>query len=581
LGLILEVAREPYPEYIFRQALTQETAYFTILLKNRRTFHRMVGEALLQLYGDRVEEFAALLGYHFYHAQDQRAFQFFKIEGDAAFRLYANQEAVNYYSQAIEVALWEQEPDLDEIGKLYISRGRSFELNSRFTEALENYVEMENLGAQFGDDALVLSALIARAQILSIPSDHFDLETGLDLLNRAQKIAEEQNDQAALAKTYWIMTNLYRFHVNLKEAQQLGEMAISLARDLGLEEQLAYSLTDVAHTYNMDGRVDRAREVSLEAVELWKKLGNQPMLADSLGGLAMINTLAGEFDQAYKYSDEAYEISLKIDNLWGQAYSRGSIGLVDYERGDVDLAVSRLEQSRVDAAASQFMAGVVLTSSFLALLYADLGADQLALETVENLVDEIRGKMEISKTFYFGALLLVYTKTEKVAEVEALLEAQKSILEDMNLFARQHYLMAKCYMPFQQGDYESTIRACGAALDFLQGTGVRFYTPELLLLAGKAHLALDDLEAAQVSFEEAHQVAEGQSSQRSLWQVYYYLGVCENHLGNPAAAASYFSKSRATLQYILSKISDQALKDHFLDRTEVKEVLATAVEEAV
>jgi len=76
LGLILEAAREPYLEYNFRQALTQETAYNTILLKHRRAFHKRVGEALLQLYPARVDEFASVLGHHFYQAQDPRALKY-------------------------------------------------------------------------------------------------------------------------------------------------------------------------------------------------------------------------------------------------------------------------------------------------------------------------------------------------------------------------------------------------------------------------------------------------------------------------------------------------------------------------
>ena len=101
MGLILEVRGEPEKEYVFRQALTQETAYRTILLKHRRKYHRKVGEAMLQMYPDRIDEFSSLLGHHFYQAKDERALEFFKMDGDAAYRLYANAEAINYYGKAI------------------------------------------------------------------------------------------------------------------------------------------------------------------------------------------------------------------------------------------------------------------------------------------------------------------------------------------------------------------------------------------------------------------------------------------------------------------------------------------------
>ncbi|MFN2232753.1 MAG: ATP-binding protein, partial [Anaerolineales bacterium] len=289
LDLILEYAREPYIEYIFRQALTQETVYNTILLKYRREFHKRVGEALLQLYPDRVDEYVSVLGYHFYQAQDPRASIYFRRAGDSAFRLYANAEAIGYYSKAIETTMWVEHPDLDQLVYLYGRRGRSFELNSQFSEALGNYKDMEELAQKYQVISVELNAIIAQAQIYSVPSTEFNLLTGLELIEKAKAMAKALNDQAALAKIYWIMTNLYRFHRSLDKAQQMGEKAIALARKLGLEEQLAYSLTDSAHTYNLNGQVVRAREVSLEAAELWRKMGNQPMLADCLGGLASIH----------------------------------------------------------------------------------------------------------------------------------------------------------------------------------------------------------------------------------------------------------------------------------------------------
>ena len=66
-------------------------------------------------------------------------------------------------------------------------------------------------------------------------------------------------------------TNLYRFHQDLDKAQSIGEKAIALSRELGLDELLAYCLTDAAHTYNMVGQVGKARDISLEAVDLWRK----------------------------------------------------------------------------------------------------------------------------------------------------------------------------------------------------------------------------------------------------------------------------------------------------------------------
>jgi hypothetical protein len=58
LEMIQEAARVPDVEYRFRNPMTQEIAYQTILLKRRREFHCRVGAALEALFPDRLAELA-------------------------------------------------------------------------------------------------------------------------------------------------------------------------------------------------------------------------------------------------------------------------------------------------------------------------------------------------------------------------------------------------------------------------------------------------------------------------------------------------------------------------------------------
>ena len=573
LGFIIEVSRDPYLEYMFRQALTHETAYNTILLKNRKEYHKKIGEALLQLYGDRATEYSALLGHHFYQAGDTRALNFLIQEGDTAFRLYANQEAVRFYSQAIEVAMWEENPDIEQLLYLFSCRGRAYELNSRFLKASANYIEMQDTAKRLNSKSMELAALVARAQLHSIPNDIFNLEQGMTLIKEAQSIAESQNDQIMLAKIYWITTNLLRFYSSFVDAQKVGEKAIALARDLGLEEQLAYSLTDTAHTYNFNGQVTRAKEISLEAVELWRKIGNQPMLADSLGGLSAIFTLIGDFDSAYEYSDASYEISIQIENLWGRSYSRYIIGLVDFERGNIDLAFEHLLQSREDAINSKFLAGVLLTNSFLAVLYSELGLYQKALDAIDRVHHEQMDKTELLRTINIGPQLLTWSKAGKVKEALELVEKSKNAVEKMNFISKQYYLLGLAYLKFAKSDYHGVSEQAQDTFDYFNENGVKFHNSELQLIKGKANFLLGDLETAEQSLNIAREFASSQGSIKNLWQIDYYLGQCFEMQGEIGESDPYFSKARESLGYILEHISDDVIKSTFMNRNDVKKLL--------
>jgi len=578
LDLILENAREPYIEYIFRQALTQETAYNSILLKHRRQFHKMVGEALLHLYPDRVDEYAAVLGYHFYQAQDPRALIYFQMEGDSAFRLYANAEAIGYYRKAIEAAMWDENPDLDQLVYLYMRRGRAYELNSQFSKALETYKDMEALAQKHEAVSVEFEAVMAQAQIHSVPSTEFNLLAGLDLIKKATAIAEQLNDQAALAKIYWITTNLYRFHQSLDEAQLMGEKAIALARDLGLEEQLAYSLTDTAHTYNLNGQVVGAREVSIEAADLWRKMGNLPMLADCLAGLSSIHVFSGDYDLAYAYSDEAYEISSKIDNIWGKSYSRYAIGFVDMERGDVDLAIRNFEQAIRDAREANFLVGEILTNGWLSILYSQYGHFQHAEDILSRMFTEQLKNVELMKPFFLGAQLLSLVLAGKVDEADEFIKKEESASQQMSFYAVNFYQLALCHLAYVRQDYQTAINNAKDFLNTLKNKGVEFLTPELLLLISKAQIALALWEDAENTLRDARISVEKLGSRRSQWQVDILLGQCASQCGDQKQAAEYFQKSKQTLTYILDHISDDDLRDHFLAQEAVKQALDGVIE---
>src|SRR5690606_15319584 len=68
LEMIREAARVPEVEYAFRNPLTQEAVYQTILLKSRRLAHRRVGEAIERLYAGHLDRFTGLLAHHFTQA---------------------------------------------------------------------------------------------------------------------------------------------------------------------------------------------------------------------------------------------------------------------------------------------------------------------------------------------------------------------------------------------------------------------------------------------------------------------------------------------------------------------------------
>src|SRR4029077_14990900 len=88
--------------YTFRHALTQETAYGSLLERHRRTYHAAVGRALEALYGGRTEEVAELLALHFGRSDEaEKAVDYAIASGEKSQRRCAYSEALSYFNDAL------------------------------------------------------------------------------------------------------------------------------------------------------------------------------------------------------------------------------------------------------------------------------------------------------------------------------------------------------------------------------------------------------------------------------------------------------------------------------------------------
>lgn len=88
--------------YIFKHALTQDAAYQSLLIKQRREIHRHVAQTLEELYANRLDEFAAKLAHHYSQAGDDTKTVEYSIRaGDVAAHAYAYPEARTNYTLAL------------------------------------------------------------------------------------------------------------------------------------------------------------------------------------------------------------------------------------------------------------------------------------------------------------------------------------------------------------------------------------------------------------------------------------------------------------------------------------------------
>ena len=137
--------------YVFKHALTQEVAYDSLLTTRRQVLHAAVGHAIERLYHGWLAERYEELAHHFTLGEVwEKAFNYLTKSGDKARQAYANQEAIAFYTRAIEVSE-RITPGLDaaQLLPVYEGRGRVW-LLLRKEAAIADFQRMRQLARASG-----------------------------------------------------------------------------------------------------------------------------------------------------------------------------------------------------------------------------------------------------------------------------------------------------------------------------------------------------------------------------------------------------------------------------------------------
>ncbi|MEP7224369.1 MAG: ABC transporter substrate-binding protein [Actinomycetota bacterium] len=138
LGLIEQGRRWPQPEYRFRHALIQETAYRTLLGSTRARLHRRAAEWLEERYSDRDAEVLGLLAHHWLAAENEgKAADYLLRAGDKARQEYALDEAIEHYRALLP--LLERRGERQAIALVLFKLALALHTSLRFAEANDTY----------------------------------------------------------------------------------------------------------------------------------------------------------------------------------------------------------------------------------------------------------------------------------------------------------------------------------------------------------------------------------------------------------------------------------------------------------
>lgn len=570
-GLVEQAFGNTEDEYIFRHVLIQEAAYNSILLKHRRALHLQVGEYWENKYAGRLAEFAPMVANHFYAAQDGRSLPYDILAGEKAARLYANAQAAMHFRRALEVAHREGTAP-EQIAHLYTQLGSVLELGGQHKEALDTYEAMRVFGMEMGERSIELSALMAKATIYSTFTRYHNAELSEQTLIHALEISRELGDRDTETRLNWNLMLNDLFSKRLDRSLQYGELALSLARESGNREYLAFVLNDFCRLYTCRGEFEKARMVIREARELWIALDNQVMLADSYGSEAEAYFNAGELEHSLEFSRKGLEISERIENRWGQSYDRMLVAFALFEIGQLGQGIQMAEQ----AVRLGEEAGLIASNSLrseLAWVYAYCGAYGTALPMIEVAIQQAEAKQPAWRAFPQAGKVRIHLMQGDLGAAEG--TAGISPIEPISIpYARYTIFvcLANIELAFAKGEYPQALYLCNQLLKEVTPL-VRIDLPEVLRWKGNTLSALGQHREAYQVLAEARALAEGSIANLHLWRILAGQAAVEAKLGKEQVAQATREQARNIAGQIADSLVEIGLRETFLEQAELRKLL--------
>jgi ABC-type oligopeptide transport system substrate-binding subunit len=144
--LIEEVSSENGGTFSFVNALVPATLVESLRTLERRRLHRRAAAAIARRYPDDFE----VLAHHYHQAgNDSEAATYLLQAGDRARRLYAHQEAIDSYQQALEIL--KKAGDIEQVARTLMKLGLTYHSAFDFREARRAYQEGFVFWQRIGD----------------------------------------------------------------------------------------------------------------------------------------------------------------------------------------------------------------------------------------------------------------------------------------------------------------------------------------------------------------------------------------------------------------------------------------------
>jgi predicted ATPase len=332
--------RSFYPElaYVFKHALTHDVAYNSLLMQRRKELHQLIAMAIEELYAERLPESYEMLAYHYERGEVWgKTLEYLVKAGQKAQQAYANQEALDHYSRALDVCkrLGEAVEPATHM-TIYAGKGAVHFLLSEFRASIEAHQRLLEVARQLGDRHKEAEALYQIG--FGFHRSH-EFEKALKFSRQAQALALEIGNQNILAASLFVIAFVHAVTGKLDEATHGLEEALRVSRVAGEKGREGFNLNLLGQLYNWKGEYKQGLQLLEQGFTIGHEQDLPLIVIHILWHSGLAHGGKGEYAAAMAALHDALTLSDRLGDKVFKCRSLNTLGWVYGEIYNLEAAI--------------------------------------------------------------------------------------------------------------------------------------------------------------------------------------------------------------------------------------------------
>jgi class 3 adenylate cyclase/tetratricopeptide (TPR) repeat protein len=540
LEIIYRQGLLPEPAYIFKHAVIQDVAYNSLLIQRRKEIHKAVGQAIEELYTDRLTEHYEELAYHYEQGEAwEKALEYLVKAGQKLQQSSANQEALAHYNRALTICERPgREVDLSVLLTIHAGKGAVHFLLSEFLPSVEAYQHMLAVARQIRDQAKEAEALY------QIGNSFFwahEFEKTLEFSNQAKALALQIGSKNILAASIFVMGLVHEVTGKLDEAARSWQESLSISREAEDKSVEGLSLQFLGFLHELRGKYDQALQLQEPGLTIGQAHNLQYLLLWSFWTRSLTRCGKGEYEAALVSLKDTLELSERLGDKVFKCRMLNTMGWVHGELYNLEPAI-RYNQEGAEASYKvgdpEIIRNAEINLGDYYMLLGDLERAQHYLEKVYR-DSQQRGK--------WGE-------------------------EWMKWRYLQHCCHSLGELWLTKGDAEKVLQFAEECLQLAEPTESRKNIVKGWRLQGQAFCMQGKLAEAGAILQKALALAKEIGNPPQLWKTYQALGELYERQGAAEQAKSAYASAIEVIEEVAGRLQDQEIKWVFLAARPVLEI---------